>query len=128
MNLLLPERNSRLAAIALILAALLAGSCSSSGPGDDDVAVTGVSLSKATTKILVDATEQLAASVSPSDATNQELDWESSDDAIATVTSSGLVTARSTGNATITVVTVDGGKVDHCSVTVPTGTIKVDVQ
>jgi uncharacterized protein YjdB len=128
MNLVLPERNSRLAAIAFILAALLAVSCSTSGSGDGDVAVAGVSLSKATTKILVDATEQLAASVSPSDATNKELDWESSDDAIATVTSSGLVTAHSTGNATITVVTADGGKTDHCSVTVPTGTIEVGVQ
>lgn len=37
---------------------------------------------------------------------------------MATVSSSGLVTGVSVGNATITVTTVDGGYTDTCSVTV----------
>uniref|UniRef100_UPI003F5CE29D Ig-like domain-containing protein n=1 Tax=Maribacter litoralis TaxID=2059726 RepID=UPI003F5CE29D len=54
-------------------------------------------------------TLQLAADVQPSDAGDSALLWESSDEAVATVDSEGLVTGIGTGTATITVTTVDGG-------------------
>ncbi len=58
----------------------------------------------------VNGTVQLSATVSPSTATDQSLSWKSSDDAIAAVSESGLVTGHSIGNATITVTTTDNSK------------------
>src|SRR5690606_107750 len=60
----------------------------------------------------------LTATVTPSNATNQDVSWESSNESIATVSSGGLVTAVATGSATITVTTDDGEFTDDCAVTV----------
>lgn len=79
--------------------------------------VTGVTLNKTTTKIKVDETETLVATVSPSDATNKNVTWKSSDETIATV-ANGVVTGKKEGNATITVTTQEGSKVATCNVTV----------
>ena len=83
-----------------------------------DVPVTGVQLDKTSLVILVDKTAQLTATVSPSDATNKDVKWESSDPEVATVTSSGLVTAVSRGGTIITVTTDDGNKTASCFVEV----------
>lgn len=83
----------------------------------DPVAVSGVSLNKNTTTLSVNDTEQLTATVTPSDATNQNVTWSSDDTDVATVVA-GLVTAVAAGTATITVTTVDGNKTDTCEVTV----------
>jgi uncharacterized protein YjdB len=80
-------------------------------------AVTGVSLIS-TLSLLVDSTETLSATVSPADAFYPAVTWSSSDDAVATVSSAGLVTALSAGSATITATTADGGFTATCSVTV----------
>ena len=80
--------------------------------------VTGVSLNKTTTTINVGNTEQLTASVAPDNATNKTVSWSSSNNAVATVSSAGLVTAVSSGTANITVTTQDGGKTATCAVTV----------
>jgi hypothetical protein len=61
--------------------------------------------------------DQLAYTIQPSNATNKNVAWSSSNSAVATV-SGGLVTAVAVGNATITVTTVDGGKTDTCNVSV----------
>ena len=45
----------------------------------------------------------LIATISPSNATNQMITWESSDATVATVDNNGVVTAKNLGNATITV-------------------------
>ena len=82
------------------------------------VPVESVSLIKpATTLVLLDQ-EQLAFAIQPSDATNQGVSWTSSNNAIATVTSGGLVRGINIGEADITVTTLDGGKKDTCTVTV----------
>src|SRR3990172_6443661 len=82
------------------------------------IPVTGVSLNKSTTTIDVGSTEQLIATITPANATNQSVTWSSSDTSIATVSSSGLVTAKSAGkSAIITVTTVDGSFTDVCTVT-----------
>lgn len=61
----------------------------------------------------------LTASVSPANATNKKLNWKSSNPSVASVTSSGKVTAKSSGTATITAVPQDGGKAAaKCKVTV----------
>ena len=65
--------------------------------------------------------ETLTANVSPSNATNRNVTWSSSDPSVATVGRyNGVVTAQSTGSATITATTVDGGFTASCEVFVTT--------
>ena len=60
----------------------------------------------------------------PSDATNKNVTWSTSDASIATVTD-GVVTAVAPGTATITVTTEDGNKTATCAVTVTAATVPV---
>lgn len=55
---------------------------------------------------------QLVATITPSDATNRVLKWTSSDDTIATVTSTGEVTGVAAGTATIKATATDGSAVE----------------
>jgi uncharacterized protein YjdB len=82
------------------------------------IAVTGVSLDKASCNIITTGTIQLTATVSPANAANTATAWTSSDTSIATVSSTGLVKGIAVGAATITATTVDGGFYDECDVTV----------
>lgn len=61
---------------------------------------------------------QLTAIISPEDATNKLLIWESSDTLKVKVDENGLVNALSEGNAIITVKTDDGGFKSTCNITV----------
>ena len=63
-------------------------------------------------------THQLTAIVMPEDASNKDVTWSSSDEAVCTVSQSGVVTSVGSGKATITVTSVDGGKMATCEVTV----------
>ena len=56
--------------------------------------------------------------ITPSDATNKDMSWISNDEQVAVVDSSGVVTGVSSGTATITVKTADGGRTATCNVTV----------
>lgn len=80
------------------------------------VKVTSVTLNKSTTRLAIGATETLTATVLPSDADNKSVTWSSSNTAVATVSSSGKITAKSAGTAIITVTTVDQGKTATCSI------------
>jgi len=84
----------------------------------DPILVTGVTLDQKSLDMVVGSTRQLTATVAPNDATNQSLSWSSSNESVATVDGSGLITAVATGTATITVTTADGAKTDACAVTV----------
>ena len=84
----------------------------------ETVSVTGVSLNAKTLEISVNGTHQLAATVLPAAAANKICRWQTSDSAIVTVSSSGLITGKKIGTATVTVTTDDGGKTDTCEVTV----------
>ena len=87
--------------------------------------VTGVTLSETTLTLEVGDTAILAATVEPDEASNKNVTWESSDSSVATVDTSGKVTAVSAGTATITVTTADGGKTATCVVTVTAATVPV---
>jgi len=87
------------------------------GGGSDPVAVTGVSLNKASTSIVEGKTETLVATVAPSNASDKSVSWSSDDESVATV-DGGIVTAVAAGTATITVTTTDGSFTDECEVTV----------
>ena len=80
-------------------------------------AVTGVSLNKTATTLIVGGTEKLFAEIKPDDA-RREVTWSSSKDAVATVSRDGEVTGKSAGEAIITVTTLYGNKTDSCTVTV----------
>lgn len=56
----------------------------------------------------VGGTHTIKATVVPEDATNKAITWKSSDESIATVDAEGNVTAKGTGNVTITAVNSDG--------------------
>lgn len=91
----------------------------------ETVAVTGVTLDKSTLKLNVKETYQLVPTVKPSNATNKEVTWKSSNSAIATVSDDGTVTAVKAGTARITCTTRDGNKSAVCSVTVTNTTVSV---
>ena len=82
------------------------------------ILVTGVTLDKNTLELFTGDTASLIATVEPSDATNKNVTWSSSDNTVATVDNNGTVTAVGAGNATITVTTDDGSKTATCKVTV----------
>ncbi|MBQ4069665.1 MAG: Ig-like domain-containing protein [Lachnospiraceae bacterium] len=77
-----------------------------------------VTMSSSNATVKLGTTLQLKATVS-SDASNKKLTWTSSDTSVATVSSTGLVTAKKVGKATITATAQDGsGKKATCVVTV----------
>jgi len=80
------------------------------------VAVTGVTLSQTSASLTAGATRTLTATIAPADATNKAVTWTSSNTAVATVNSSGLVVAVSMGMSTITATTQDGSKTATCLV------------
>ncbi|MDR1951492.1 MAG: Ig-like domain-containing protein, partial [Bacteroidales bacterium] len=82
------------------------------------VDVTGVTLNNNVVSLTVGATERLVAIISPNNATNKSVSWTSSAPEVATVSTTGLITAVSVGTATITVVTVDGNFTASCEVMV----------
>jgi uncharacterized protein YjdB len=92
--------------------------------GKDDIAVTGVSLDKRSVKIPVDQNEILTATVTPSNATNKEVIWESSYPEVATVTL-GIVIGLKEGSTVITATTIDGKKTATCAVTVSPSAVAV---
>ncbi len=85
---------------------------------DTGVPVSGISINEVGQDLKVGATLQLTITITPEDATNKDVVWSTSDSAIATVSGSGLVTAMSKGEATITATTVDGNKTDEITITV----------
>lgn len=82
------------------------------------VAVTGVSLSSETLDLGIGSTEQLVAFVEPEDADNPIVEWESDNEAVATVDDAGNVKGVAAGEAVITVTTLDGAFTAECAVTV----------
>jgi uncharacterized protein YjdB len=82
------------------------------------IRVTGVTVTPETVTMSIYAARQLTATVLPANATNKDVTWTSSNEAIAAVSSTGLVTAVSAGTATITVTTADDNKTDTSVITV----------
>ena len=81
------------------------------------ISVTGVSLSDTSIEIGVGNSKVIAATISPSNASNKNVTWSTSKSSVATV-SEGTITAVSIGTVTITATTVDGGYKATCTVTV----------
>lgn len=87
-------------------------------PDGATVYVTGIELNKTTAELKVGESETLTATVKPASATNKAVKWESSNEAVATV-SNGKVKAISQGTANIIVKSeADNSKTATCAVTV----------
>ena len=81
--------------------------------------VNNITLNKTELSLYVNSTETLTAIVSPDNAYNKTLHWESSNPSVATVDSNGNVKAISRGEAVITATAADGqGAKAECTVTV----------
>lgn len=83
------------------------------------ISVTQVSVSPQNASLQVGSHLLLTSTVSPADATDQSVNWRSSNISVATVDEvSGLVTAHGIGSAIITATTTDGEFTDNCLVSV----------
>jgi hypothetical protein len=88
------------------------------------VAVTGVTLNRSALTLSAGDIATLTAAIEPTNATNKNVTWSSSNTSVATVTNGTAitrVTAVAAGNATITATTADGSKTAICAVTVTGG-------
>ena len=82
-------------------------------------AVTGITLSKAEiTDMKINDKDMLIAYIQPTNATNKNLTWSSSNPAVVSVDKYGQIEAHAQGTATITVTTEEGGFTASCVVTV----------
>ena len=91
---------------------------SSGGSTNKTVSVKSVELDKTTLELKEGESQQLVATITPSNATNKDVTWTSSDETIATVDENGNVTAVKAGEATITVTTANRNRKATCAVTV----------
>ena len=82
------------------------------------VRVTGVSFGETKHEIPMGGTATLTATITPADATVKTLIWTSSDEGVATVSRTGIVTAVSVGTTKIHATSVDGNHSAEITVTV----------
>ena len=85
-------------------------------------AATDLSINPKSVMMGIGETKQLSPVFSPLNAAVQNLTWASTNNTVATVSSTGLVTALSVGNADITASTLDGSFSAVCNVTVESST------
>lgn len=93
------------------------------GGKENEIEVQAIALSQPSAEMEIGETLTLKANVSPSNATYDGITWTSTNPKVASVTNSGLVSAMSEGNTTITVMA--GGKTANCSITVVKGFVAV---
>ena len=89
------------------------------------IKTTGVQLNKTSTTLSINDTEQLTATVLPSNSNNKKVQWKSDNLNVVEVSSNGKISAISPGTANVTVTTEDGKYTAKCIVTVSKPTIKV---
>lgn len=77
-----------------------------------------VELSQKEIKLYLGENRSLTATVLPSDASDKNVTWSSSNPNVATVSTAGNVVSKSVGTTVITVKTADGGNQASCHVTV----------
>ena len=91
---------------------------SSTSSSITNVKVTGVSLIEEYCTLDAGTTYQLEATVLPITATNTNVKWSSSDESVATVDQTGLITGYNNGFCIVSATTEDGNYVAECEVTV----------
>lgn len=89
--------------------------------------VNSVRLNRSSITIKEGESATLVATINPTDASNKEVNWISSDNKVVAVDSNGKITAVGAGTATVTVKTKDGGKTAACNVTVKSNVTGVSI-
>jgi hypothetical protein len=115
---------ARTTQISLACLVILTAACGSSS-SSKVVTVSGISINKSQTSLLMGGSEQLEAFVSPANASNQSITWETSDTAIASVSPTGLVAGVASGMATISATAQDGKFTARCWVMVSAKAVAV---
>ena len=82
------------------------------------VAVTGIQINENIESLEVGKSKIITATITPSNATDKSITWKSSDESIATVNTSGEITAKKSGTVNITASSSNG----------KTSTIKIDIK
>lgn len=86
--------------------------------GSCPIAATSIIVNAATARLVLNTTRQLKATISPANTTNKTVNWVSSNSAVATINSEGVVNALSIGSTTITASTYDASKLATTTITV----------
>lgn len=115
----------------MVLSLFLLNLFSCSGSGGDSVAdinfsnisVESISLDQTELTLPLGALVELTATLSPEDATDQAVIWESSDSTVAAVAQDGSVIGMADGSATINATSDDGNFVASCTIQVTPKTI-----
>ena len=89
-----------------------------------NIAVTKVTLNKASASVVAGSSLTLKATVAPSNATNKTITWSSSNKSVASVSSAGVVKGLTKGTVTITAKS-NNGKTATCKITVTLTTPKI---
>jgi uncharacterized protein YjdB len=82
------------------------------------IPVTGITVNPISASIFINETRQVSAIVLPTNASNKNVTWSTSNASVATVNTTGVITGVAEGTASITASTVDGGFTALSSVTV----------
>ena len=116
--------------VSVVIAALFVGftSCKDDNTDENgDVVLAGVTLEGTKSVLNIDETLDLTVKYFPADATHKDLEWTSSNEAVAMV-ENGKVTALSEGSAAITAVSVKNNEVsDTYSITVLPKDVEVTI-
>ena len=82
------------------------------------VMVSGISVDPTSADVIISHTQQLTTTIFPSNATNKNIIWSSSNPTVAIVDSNGLVKTIAGGDAVILAKTEEGNKTATCSISV----------
>lgn len=100
-----------------LLTAVILAACMALAACGSKVAVTGLTLSEKQIMVAVGESVSLTATVTPDDASNKNVLWQSSDESVATV-KNGSVKGVKAGTAKVTAATEDGNFKAECQVIV----------
>jgi hypothetical protein len=88
---------------------------------DDPIEVSEVSLNSTALTLFIGESSSLTADIAPANAENKNIEWSTSNAAVAIVEPDGEITAVSPGVATITATALGNGISGSCTVTVKNG-------
>lgn len=119
---IMKKNRLRLESLLLLGLAFIVSMVNTSCSSDDEEGGMSVrpdiSLNKDKLVLEVGSSERLVASFDPAEAPNKGHTWTSTDNTVASVDETGLVTAVAPGDAVITATALDGGKMASCEVEV----------
>lgn len=83
-----------------------------------DTSVASIILDETTKTMYVGESTRLTYMILPTNSTNKEVEWSSSNTAVVSIDASGLLSAKAAGVATVTIKTKDGSLSKSCTITV----------